>query len=173
MGGNAVNRDPRAGPMRQFTEDLTFSTKGEVQIIDLTGDVDEIVARSGVETGQALVHTLSSTSAITTLEHEPGLVEEDIPEALERLFPRHGEAAPAVQGGSVQAQRMDYGHQRRWQDGNGHSHVRAAFIGPDLTVPVAEGGVRLGTWEQIVFIELDNKPRERTVAVNVWGEGQP
>lgn len=157
--------------MVQYTKDLEFSTQGEVHIIDLTDDVDEIVRASGVQTGQALVHTLSSTSAITTLEHEPGLVEEDIPEALERLFPRHGQQAPTTEGGKATAKRMDYGHQRRWQDGNGHSHVRAAFIGPDLTVPVADGGVRLGTWEQIVFVELDNKPRERTVAVHCWGDG--
>lgn len=156
--------------MMQHATDLTFSTKGEVQIIDLTDDVDEIVRASGVETGQVLVHTHSSTSAITTLEYEPGLVEEDIPEALERLFPRHGDAAPVAEGGKPSTERMDYGHQRRWQDGNGHSHVRAAFIGPDLTAPVRDGGLHLGTWEQIVFIELDNKPRERTVNVHAWGQ---
>lgn len=142
--------------MRQRAEDLTFSTKGEVQILDLTDDVDQIVQRSEIATGQALVHTLSSTSAITTLEHEPGLVQEDLPNALERLFPRHGDG-------------VDYGHQRRWQDGNGHSHVRAAFIGPDITLPIQDGTLRLGTWEQVVFIELDNKPRDRTVAVHAWG----
>jgi thiamine phosphate synthase YjbQ (UPF0047 family) len=113
---------------------------------------------------------LSSTSAITTLEHEPGLAEEDLPEALDRLFPRHGDAAPTTADGQPATKRMDYGHQRRWQDGNGHSHVRAAFIGPEITAPVQAGSVRLGTWEQIVFVELDNEPRERTVAVHVWGE---
>lgn len=145
--------------MEQHAEDLTFSTKGEVEIRDLTDDVDRIVQASGVELGQALVFTLSSTSAITTLEYEPGLVEEDVPGALERLFPKHGEG-------------VDYGHQRRWRDGNGHSHVRAAFLQPDLTVPIQAGRVRLGTWEQIVFVELDNKPRDRTVAVHVFGTGQ-
>lgn len=143
--------------MTQYAKDLEFSTQGEVHVIDLTDDVDEIVQASGVELGQVLVHTISSTSAITTLEYEPGLAEEDLPNALERLFPRHGEG-------------VEYGHQRRWQDGNGHSHVRAAFIGPDLTAPVQGGQLRLGTWEQIVFVELDNSPRDRTVAVHVWGE---
>lgn len=156
--------------MTQFAKDLEFSTSGEVDVIDLTDDVDEIVQASGVSLGQVLVHTLSSTSAITTLEHEPGLAEEDLPEALDRLFPRHGDDAVTTEGGKPVTQSMDYGHQRRWQDGNGHSHVRAAFIGPDVTAPVQGGQVRLGTWEQIVFVELDNSPRERTVAVHVWGE---
>lgn len=143
--------------MHQATEDLTLTTTGETQIIDLTDDVNNIVTATPIQTGQTLIHTQSSTSAITTLEHEPGLVEDDIPNALDRLFPRHGDG-------------VDYGHQRRWQDGNGHSHVRAAFIGPDLTAPIQDGSLRLGTWEQIVFIELDNKPRERTVAIHAWGE---
>jgi len=143
--------------MAQYAKDLTFSTSGEVDVIDLTDDVNEIVQASGVDLGQVLVHTLSSTSAVTTLEHEPGLAEEDLPNALDRLFPRHGEG-------------VEYGHQRRWQDGNGHSHVRAAFIGPEVTAPVQGGQVRLGTWEQIVFVELDNSPRDRTVAVHVSGE---
>lgn len=157
----------------QHAKDLELSTEGEVDVIDLTDDVDAIVRASGVETGQALVHTLSSTSAITTLEHEPGLAEEDLPEALDRLFPRHGDPAPVAEGDEASTKRMDYGHQRRWQDGNGHSHVRAAFIGPEITAPVTSGSLRLGTWEQIVLVELDNKPRERTVAVHVWGEGPP
>lgn len=156
--------------MTQYAKDLEFSTEGEVHVLDLTDDVDEVVRASGVELGQALVHTLSSTSAITTLEHEPGLAEEDLPEALDRLFPRHGDEAPTAEGGQALAKRMDYGHQQRWQDGNGHSHVRAAFIGPEITAPVQNGQLRLGTWEQIVFVELDNSPRERTVAVHCWGE---
>lgn len=142
--------------MQQVSEDLELSTQGEVEIIDLTDRVGKIVEGSGVGTGQALVFVTSSTSAITTLEHEPGLVEEDLPEALERLFPKHGDG-------------VEYGHQRRWQDGNGHSHVRAAFLQPDLTVPIRQGRLVLGTWEQIVFVELDNKPRERQIVVNVWG----
>ncbi|MDX1611773.1 MAG: secondary thiamine-phosphate synthase enzyme YjbQ [Candidatus Thermoplasmatota archaeon] len=142
--------------MIQTSEDLTFSTQGEVQVLDLTDQVTKVVGSSGVGTGQALVFTTSSTSAITTLEYEPGLVEEDLPGALERLFPKHGQG-------------VHYGHQERWRDGNGHSHVRAAFLGPDLTVPVRQGRPVLGTWEQIVFVELDNKPRERRVVVNVWG----
>lgn len=140
--------------MRQFARDIQLQTGGEVEVHDITKQVGMVVAASGIATGQALVFSMSSTSAITITEFEPGLAEEDIPVALERLFPRG----------------LDYGHERRWHDGNGHSHVRAAFLKPDLTVPVREGRPHLGRWQQIVFVELDNKPRERTVAVHVWGE---
>lgn len=140
--------------MRQHATDFRFRTRGEIEIRDLTPDLARAVSASGVQTGQALLFTTSSTSAITTLELEPGLVEEDLPAALERLFPKN----------------LDYGHERRWRDGNGHSHVRAAFLKPDLVVPVARGAPDLGEWQQVVFVELDNKPRERRVAVRVWGE---
>lgn len=140
--------------MRQFAKDLALRTPGEVAILDVTDRVADAVHESGVRLGQALVFTTSSTSALTVTEFEPGLVEEDLPAALERLFPRG----------------LDYGHERRWRDGNGHSHVRAAFLKPDLTLPVRDGKPRLGTWQQIVFVELDNKPRDRTLAVHVWGE---
>ena len=143
-----------APSMRQFASDLHLKTGGEIEVHDITRDVEKAVRESGVRTGQALVFSMSSTSAITITEFEPGLAEEDIPAALERLFPRG----------------LDYGHERRWRDGNGHSHVRAAFLKPDLTVPVRDGRLHLGTWQQIVFVELDNKPRERTVSVHVWGE---
>jgi secondary thiamine-phosphate synthase enzyme len=106
----------------QHTADLELSTKGEVEIADLTDRLREVVRESGVATGQCLLFTVSSTSAITVIEHEPGLLR-DLPEALDRLFPRHGEG-------------VMYGHEEAWHDGNGHSHVRAAFLGPSLTVPV-------------------------------------
>lgn len=140
--------------MPQYATDLRFRTRGEVEVRDLTPDLARAVKASGVQTGQALVFTTSSTSAVTTLEFEPGLAEEDLPAALERLFPRG----------------LDYGHERRWRDGNGHSHVRAAFLKPDLVLPVARGAPDLGEWQQVVFVELDNKPRERRVALRVWGE---
>lgn len=139
----------------QHVADLELETEGEVQVEDVTKQVKRIVAASGVRTGQCLVFTTSSTSALTTLEYEPGLLR-DLPAALERLFPRHGEG-------------VEYGHEETWHDGNGHSHIRAAFLQPDLTVPVRDGRLHLGTWEQVVFVELDNKPRRRKVAVHVWG----
>lgn len=143
--------------MKQHGAELRFRTGGEVEVRDLTGELARVVGESGVATGQALLFTTSSTSAITVIEHEPGLVEEDLPAALERLFPRG----------------LDYGHERRWHDGNGHSHVRATFLKPDLVVPVTEGEPDLGTWQQVVFVELDNKPRDRRVVVRVWGDGDP
>ncbi len=141
----------------QHAEDLELSTPGEVEIVDLTDRVKRVVENSGVKTGQCLVFTVSSTSAITILEYEPGLVK-DLPAALDRLFPRHGEG-------------VDYGHEEAWHDGNGHSHIRASFLKPDLTVPVRDGQPLLGTWQQVVFVELDNKARERKLAVHVWGSG--
>lgn len=139
--------------MRQHAADLDLDTPGEVAILDITDRVARVVKDAGVRMGQALAFTTSSTSAITVTEFEPGLVEEDLPAALERLFPKA----------------LDYGHERRWRDGNGHSHVRAAFLKPDLVLPVREGRLHLGTWQQVVFVELDNKPRARKVAVHVWG----
>lgn len=140
--------------MIQHVGDVRLETRGEVQLLDITREVGSIVRAAGVRTGQALVFSRSSTSAIIITEFEPGLIEEDVPAALERLFPKS----------------LDYGHERRWHDGNGHSHVRAVFLRPDLVVPVREGKLFLGTWQQIVFVELDNKPRERAVCVHVWGE---
>lgn len=143
--------------MLQFAQDFELRTKGEVELVDLTDRLREAVRASNVRTGQALVFTGSSTSAITTLEFEPEL-KRDLPAALERLFPRHGQG-------------LHYGHEETWHDGNGHSHVRAAFLKPDLLVPVREGEPHLGRWQQVVFVELDNKPRERRVSVHVWGKG--
>jgi secondary thiamine-phosphate synthase enzyme len=139
----------------QHAAEIGLKTKGEVEIRDITALVRKVVRESGVATGQCLVFTTSSTSAVTTLEHEPGLLR-DLPEALERLFPRHGEG-------------VDYGHEEAWQDGNGHSHVRAAILKPDLVIPVQAKEIVVGTWQQVVFVELDNKPRERRLVVHVWG----
>jgi secondary thiamine-phosphate synthase enzyme len=144
--------------MVAHSETLRLATKPGPQALDITRQVTEAVARSDVRTGLACVFTPSSTSAILTNEFEPGLMEEDLPAALERLFPEG----------------LGYGHERRWGDGNGHSHVRATFLGPSLTVPVVDGRLALGTWQQIVFLELDNKPRQREVLVQVVGEaGNP
>ncbi|MEK6986596.1 MAG: secondary thiamine-phosphate synthase enzyme YjbQ [Candidatus Thermoplasmatota archaeon] len=142
--------------MVAYRETLRLETRKGVQAIDITRQVTEAVDRSGVGDGLACVFTPSSTSAIMTNEFEPGLMEEDIPAALERLFPEG----------------LDYGHERRWHDGNGHSHVRATFLGPSLTVPVLDGCLALGRWQQVVFLELDNKPRRREVLVQVVGEGR-
>jgi secondary thiamine-phosphate synthase enzyme len=133
---------------------IRLSTRPGPQALDITAEVTRAVGASKVRTGIACLFTPSSTSAILTNEFEPGLMEEDLPAALERLFPEG----------------LDYGHEKRWRDGNGHSHVRASFLGPSLTVPVIDGKLALGTWQQVVFLELDNKPREREVLVQVVGD---
>jgi len=133
--------------------DFSIRTKGENHIIDITPDVAKVVSASGFIDGLACVFVPGSTGAITTLEFEPGLIE-DLPAALELIAPKGRE----------------YQHHLRWQDGNGHSHVRAAILGPSLTVPFREGRLLLGTWQQIVFIELDIRPRERLVHVQLVGE---
>ncbi len=120
---------------------------------DLTGRVAEIVGRSGVQTGTVQVFTVGSTSAVGTVEFEPGL-QGDLPEMLDRLIP------PSRQ----------YGHEEAWHDGNGHSHLQATLLGPSLSVPVAAGALVLGTWQQIFHLECDIRPRQRTIVVTVVGE---
>lgn len=145
---------PAPGVMATYGEAIRFETVRGVQAIDLTSRVAAVVEKAGVRDGLVCIFSPSSTSAIVTNEFEPGLMEEDIPRALERLLP------PSI----------EYGHERRWHDGNGHSHVRATFLGPSLTVPVVDGEAALGPWQQIVFLELDNKPRRREVLVQVVGD---
>ena len=129
-------------------------TRGNGHILDLTADLREIVAGTDVRTGQATLMVVGSTAALTTLEYEPGLVDHDVVAALERIAPESGR----------------YRHEETWHDDNGHSHVRAALIGPSLALPVVEGGVPLGTWPQVVLVDLDTRPRSRTVVVTVVGE---
>lgn len=136
-----------------FTGYLDFDTKDDTDIIDVTSRVTGIVASSGIKDGIVLVFAPGSTAAITTIEYEPGLVF-DLREALERLVP-----------GDIY-----YKHHERWHDGNGHSHIRASLLGQSRSFPVVNGDVMLGTWQQIIFIDLDNRPRSRRVLVQVCGE---
>ena len=136
-----------------YYEEINLSTSGEVDIIDITGMVESVVERSGIKNGIALVFAIGSTAAITTIEYEPGL-KKDLPAALERLFPRG----------------INYEHEKTWHDGNGHSHIRASFLKPDLCVPIVDGHLILGTWQQVVFVELDIRRRERRVAVQIIGD---
>jgi secondary thiamine-phosphate synthase enzyme len=131
---------------------LSFSTTAGTDVIDITRDVAEIVAGSGVIEGQALVFTPGSTAALTTIEYESGVVR-DLVEAIERIVPKN----------------MHYRHDARWGDGNGYAHVRSALLGPSLSVPVINGRLTLGTWQQIVLIDFDNRPRKRQVVVQVSG----
>jgi len=134
-------------------EELHIPTRGEGEMHDLTGRVAELVRKAGVTEGVALVFVPGSTAGITTIEYEPGLLE-DFPSAMERIAPRD----------------LDYAHDRTWHDGNGHAHVRASLLGPSLTVPIAGGKLLLGTWQQIALVDFDNRSRQRRVVVTVMGE---
>ena len=136
-----------------ITDYLEFETKGNTDIIDLTSDISNVVVSSGVRDGIVMVFAPGSTAAITTLEYEPGLVS-DLKRALERLVP----------------QGIDYDHDERWHDGNGHSHIRASILGQSESFPLIKGNIHLGTWQQIIFIDLDNRPRSRKVLVQIYGD---
>ena len=133
---------------------VRIATNGDTDILDLTSQVREVVSASGVRTGQVTAMVIGSTAALTTIEYESGLVNHDIAAALEKIAPTDGR----------------YAHEETWHDDNGHSHVRASLIGPSLALPVIEGRIPLGTWQQIVLIDFDTRPREREVAVTVVGE---
>jgi len=140
--------------MRWFREEIHCRTRGETDVVDLTAKAREVVARAGVREGQLTLFVPGATAGLTTIEFEPGCVA-DLRAALERMAPRDA----------------DYEHNARWGDGNGFSHVRAALLGPSLPVPVHEGRLELGTWQQIVLVDFDNRPRERRVVATVQGPG--
>jgi secondary thiamine-phosphate synthase enzyme len=133
------------------TGHLRFSTEGDGDTIDLTEGVLSVVAQAGVEHGVVSVFVPGSTAAVTTMEYEPGGVH-DLRAALDRLVPSAG----------------DYEHNRLNHDTNSHAHIRAAIVGPSETVPVREGRLETGTWQQVVLIDFDDRPRQRTVVVQVW-----
>jgi secondary thiamine-phosphate synthase enzyme len=132
------------------TSELRFSTRGDADVIDLTAEVQEAVAAAGCEEGQALAFVRGSTAAVATMELEPGGVH-DLRQLLERLIPSQG----------------DYEHNRLNRDTNSHAHQRATLVGPSEAVPVIGGRLALGTWQQLVLIDFDDRPRERTVVVQV------
>lgn len=136
-----------------FQEQLTISTRGHGDMHDLTEQVANILTRSQARTGLVHIFNVGSTAALGAIEFEPGL-RKDLPAALDRLLP------PS----------RDYGHEQTWHDGNGHSHLQATLLGPGLTVPVRDGKLLLGTWQQIIHLECDIRPRQRTVVVTVQGE---
>jgi len=129
------------------------STSGHGDMHDLTEQVAAVVVRSHIRTGIVHVFNIGSTAAVGTIEFEPGL-QKDLPAILDRLMP------PS----------RAYGHEQAWHDGNGHSHLQATMLGPGLTVPVGEGKLLLGTWQQIFHLECDIRPRQRQVVVTVLGE---
>ena len=136
-----------------FSGEITVETQGNTDIRDITPEVRRLVDGSGIATGLCTVFARGSTGAITSIEFEPGAVA-DLAEAIGRIAPAD----------------IPYRHDEAWHDGNGHSHVRAALVGPSLTVPVQAGKMLLGTWQQIVFLDFDNRPRRRSLIVQIVGE---
>lgn len=132
---------------------IELSTSGHRDMHDITGQVAAIVRDSDVQLGTAHVFNVGSTAVVGTIEFESGL-QRDLPEILDKLFP------PS----------RNYGHEQAWHDGNGHSHLQASSLGPDLTVPIRGGSLVLGTWQQIFHLECDVKPRQRSIVVTVMGE---
>jgi len=130
------------------TAELRFSTRGDTDVVDITGEVARCVEEAGVQEGQAVAFVRGSTAAVSTMEHEPGGVQ-DLQAMLERLIPAVG----------------DYEHNRLNADTNSHAHQRATVVGPSEAVPVLGGHLALGTWQQLVLIDFDDRPRERTVVV--------
>jgi secondary thiamine-phosphate synthase enzyme len=121
-------------------------------ILDITDDLNRIIGRSGIQDGQASACIVGSTGSLTTIEFEPGVVQ-DLKDAINRLAPKD----------------LAYAHELAWHDGNGHSHVQAALLGPSIALPIRRGRLLLGTWQQVVAINHDNRPRRRTIAVTLLG----
>ncbi len=135
------------------TGTIHLSTRGHSDMHDITGEVQRIVRESGLKNGIVTVFCPSSTSGVTTIEFESGALS-DLKRTFEEIAPEDAE----------------YLHNLRWGDGNGYAHVRAALLGPSLTVPIRDGHLLLGTWQQITFIDFDNRPRRREIIVQVMGE---
>jgi len=139
--------------MKVVTKDITLKTKGDPELVDLTGRIEEVLKKSNLKNGAMTVFVVGSTAAITTFEYEPGLVK-DIQEMYEKLVPKE----------------KHYNHDETWGDANGFSHLRAVLQGPSLTIPFREGALTLGQWQQVVLAEFDNRPRERRIVVQMIGE---
>jgi secondary thiamine-phosphate synthase enzyme len=156
---NYCNRHifPKSGIERMkamvFSDAISLSTNGFCDIQDITAQVSTIAGKSKIGNGTVTIFCKGSTGAVTTIEYESGVLE-DLKKAIERTAPSN----------------MPYAHDQRWGDGNGFSHVRAALLGPSLTVPILQGSLALGTWQQIVFVDFDNRSRRRNVVVQVMGE---
>lgn len=134
--------------------ELSYDTSDSIDLIDITQDVASCLAKAGIDEGVAVCFTPGSTAALTTIEYESGALR-DLAEALETIAPRAGH----------------YHHNERWHDGNGYSHLRAALIGPSISVSVSSGQLELGTWQQLLLCDFDNKARQRRLIVRVLEDG--
>ena len=139
--------------MTVVTKYIKIQSKRESDIIDLSDKVSEKITESGFSSGIVTVFVTGSTGALTTIEYEPGLLK-DFPDMLSRIAPDE----------------INYEHEQRWHDGNGRSHVKASLVGPSLTIPFKDGNLLLGTWQQIVFVELDTRGRKRNLVLQIIGE---
>ena len=136
------------------TEQIQVTTRGNSQVIDITGQVGEAVADSGLAAGVVTLFHVGSTGGLTTMEYEPGLVNHDLRAAFERIAPEDD----------------SYEHEKTWDDDNGHSHVRASLLGPSLCVPFVDARLTLSTWQQIILVDFDTRDRARTVVCQIMGE---
>jgi len=139
--------------MKVFSNTIQLHSEGEGDIIDMTTQLSTIVKESKIKNGTLTIFVSGSTAAVTTIEYEPGLVH-DFPEMLSRIVPKE----------------IEYEHDNTWHDGNGHSHVRSSLIGPSITIPIISGKLTLGTWQQVVLLEMDTRSRNRTVILQIIGE---
>ena len=135
-----------------ITTEISVDTTSGTDIVDVTRQIVDILRREKMDDGEVVLFIPGSTAALTTIEYEDGAVE-DLKRAIERIAP----------------QGMDYAHDRRWGDGNGYAHVRAALLGPSLTIPFHEGRLLLGTWQQVILLDFDNRPRKRRIIVRLRG----
>lgn len=137
-----------------ISQQFDVETRGNSQVIDLTPRVVSVVEAAQLRDGMVCVFVVGSTAAISTTEFEPGLVHHDLAAAFEKIAPQDG----------------FYHHEQTWHDNNGHAHIRAALVGPSLTIPLVHGRMPLGTWQQIVLLDFDTRPRTRTIIVQVLGD---
>ncbi len=139
--------------MTIVTKTINIHSKGETDMIDLTIPTSEAVEETKLKDGIVIIFVAGSTAAVTTIEYEPGL-QVDFPKMLSRIAPKN----------------LEYEHDKTWHDGNGHSHVRASLVGPSLTIPFKDNNLMLGTWQQIVLMEMDTRKRERKIILQIIGE---
>ncbi len=139
--------------MTVITKTAQIETRGENDVINITGQTSKALEESKLQDGIITVFISGSTAAITTIEYEPGL-KQDFPRMLSRIVPTN----------------IEYKHDNTWHDGNGHSHIKASLIGPSMTIPFKDGNLMLGTWQQIVLLETDTRPRQRKIILQIIGE---
>ena len=135
------------------TREIALNTKGECDTINITQDIEKELSKAGISTGVVTIFVAGSTAGITTTEYEPGVMA-DLKNMWERIIPRT----------------IDYAHNRRWGDGNGYSHVRASLLGASLNIPFQDSRLMTGTWQQIVLVDFDNRPRSRRVILQIVGD---